>query len=421
MDLAHKLKSITDETLRLMAIVEIGKLLNSTLDLDRILSIILDTAIKNLSADRGTVYLMDYEKKELWSKVLQGDNIVEVRLPLGQGIAGHVAETGKKVMLRDVYKDPRFNPDFDRRTGYRTRTMLCMPMKNRNDQLIGVFQILNKKDGYFTLDDVKFLDTLSVDACIAIENARLHEASLEKERMEKELEVAATIQKMILPKEIPQIPGYDIAGLNVPSRQVGGDYYDVVYLPDGRVALVVADVSGKSIPGALLVSTLQASLRAYLEAPFDLARLVAKLNSIILTNSTTDKFITFFIGILDPPTGKFTTVNAGHNPPILVRRNQVSHMKQGGIPLGMVEFNGYVSEEHALAGGDVVIMFTDGVTEAANPDDEFYDDDRLERCSTSHADAGAAEIRTAIFDDLQKFVRGAEQSDDITLLVLKVK
>lgn len=420
MDLAQKLKSITDETLRLIAIVEIGKLLNSTLELNRILSIILDTAVQNLNADRGTVYLVDHEKKELWSKVLQGDNIVEVRLPIGQGIAGYVAESGKRVMLRDVYKDPRFNAAFDRKTGYRTKTMLCTPMRNRNDELIGVFQILNKHDGYFTLDDVKFLDTLSVDACIALENARLHEEALEKQKMEKELEVAATIQKMILPKKIPQIPACEIAGLNVPSKQVGGDYYDVVYLPDGRIALVIADVSGKSVPGALLVSTLQASLRAYLESPFELARLVTKLNSIILANSTTDKFITFFIGIFDPTSKLWTTLNAGHNPPLLCRGGAVNHFKAGGIPLGMVEFNGYVSQEHQLESGDVVVMFTDGVTEAADPDDEFYDDHRLEACVLKNQHLSAEALKDAMVTDLRNFVKGAEQSDDITVLVLKV-
>ncbi|MBL7960579.1 SpoIIE family protein phosphatase, partial [bacterium] len=378
MDLSKKLKNITDETIRLMAIVEIGKLLNSTLDLNKILEIILDTAIKNLNADRGTVYLIDHEKKQLWSKVLQGDSIVEVRLALGQGIAGFVAQTGKKIILKDAYKDPRFNPDFDKKTGYVTKSILCMPMKNRKGQMIGVFQILNKKTGFFNVDDTKFLDTLSVDACIAIENARLYEEAIEKERMEKELEVAATIQEMIIPKEIVQQEGYEIAGFNVPSKQVGGDFYDVVYLPNGNTALIIADVSGKSIPGALLVSTLQASLRAYLESDFELEKLVTKLNRIILKNSTADKYITFFIGILDPQTHTLKSVNAGHNPPLICRSGAIKKLTVGGIPLGMYPYDQYESEETQLGSNDVVVMFTDGVTEAADKDDEFYDDSRLE-------------------------------------------
>ncbi len=420
MDLARKLKAVTDEALRLMAIVEVGKLLNSTLDLDRVLGIILDTAVKNLDADRGTVYLIDHQKGELWSKVLQGENIVEIRLPLGQGIAGYVGQTGKRLMLKDAYKDSRFNPEFDKRTGYRTRTVLCTPMKDRNGRMIGVFQIFNKKEGYFSLDDVKFLDTLSVDACIAIENARLHEEALEKQRMEKELEVAAAIQQMILPKTIEQVDGCRIDGMNIPSRQVGGDYYDVIHLPGGEIALVIADVSGKSVSGALLVSILQASLRAYLEGTFDLARLVAKLNKTILKNSTSDKFITFFIAVYNPSTRALRSVNAGHNPPLLRRGRQLIKVEGGGIPLGMIEFEGYSCVEQTLEKGDTLVMFTDGVTEAANPEDEFYGDQRLEQLVMEHGNKAPSELKRLIHKDVERYVNGAEQSDDVTLLVLSV-
>ncbi|MBL7994377.1 SpoIIE family protein phosphatase, partial [bacterium] len=368
-----------------------------------------------------TVYLIDHEKKQLWSKVLQGDSIVEVRLALGQGIAGFVAQTGKKIILKDAYKDPRFNPDFDKKTGYVTKSILCMPMKNRNGQMIGVFQILNKKAGYFNVDDTKFLDTLSVDACIAIENARLYEEAIEKERMEKELEVAATIQEMIIPKEIVQQEGYEIAGFNVPSKQVGGDFYDVVHLPNGHIALIIADVSGKSIPGALLVSTLQASLRAYLESDFDLKRLVTKLNQIILKNSTEDKYITFFIAILDPKSHTLTSVNAGHNPPLICRSGTIKKLTVGGIPLGMYPYDQYESEKTQLGPNDVVVMFTDGVTEAADKDDEFYDDNRLEQCVLKNAQLHADKLKQVIFDDVKEFVGEAEQSDDITMLLLRKK
>lgn len=421
MNLSKKLKNITDETIRLMAIVEIGKLLNSTLDLNKILEIILDTAIKNLNADRGTVYLIDHEKKQLWSKVLQGESIVEVRLALGQGIAGFVAQTGKKVILKDAYKDDRFNPEFDKKTGYVTKSILCMPMKNRKGEMIGVFQIINRKNGFFNQDDVKFLDTLSVDACIAIENARLYEEAIEKERMEKELEVAATIQKMIIPKEIVQSEGYEISGFNVPSKQVGGDFYDVVHLPNGQIALIIADVSGKSIPGALLVSILQASLRAYLESDFELKKLVTKLNQIILKNSTEDKYITFFIAILDPKTGVLKSVNAGHNPPLLCRNGQLKKLHVGGIPLGMYPFDQFEAEETLLEPNDILVMFTDGITEAADKNDEFYDDARLEKCVLKHAALHADKLKQVIYEDVKKFVGEAEQSDDITMLLLKKK
>lgn len=419
MNLAEKLHQVTEEAVRLMAIVEVGKLLNSTLDLDKILRIILETAIQNLNADRGTLYLIDRDKSELWSKVLQGEDLVEVRLPIGHGIAGYVAQTGKRLMLKDVYKDPRFNPEYDKKTGYRTQTMLCTPMKNRNNQMIGVFQIINKKDGYFTMEDVDFLDTLSVDACIAIENARLVKEALEKERIEKELEVAATIQNMIIPKSLPEIPGYQIAGLYDPSRQVGGDFYDTIPLIDGRMALVIADVSGKSVSGALLVSTLQASLHAYLESEIGLKELVIKLNRIILKNSTYDKYITFFIGLLDPKLHTFEFINAGHNPPLLYRNGNLNQLKTGGVPLGMVEFDDYQSETLKLEANDLLVMFTDGVTEAENIHEDFFGDEALEDLIRLHAREPVSSLTSKIYSAVKAHVGVAEQSDDITLLVLK--
>ena len=419
MDLAEKLRQVTDEAIRLMAIVEVGKLLNSTLDLDKVLNIILDTAIKNLDADRGTLYLIDREKNELWSKVLQGENLIDVRLPIGHGIAGHVAQTGKRVILKDVYKDERFNPEFDKKTGYRTKTMLCTPMKNRENQMIGVFQIINKKTDFFTLDDVHFLDTLSVDACIAIENARLVQEALEKQKIEKELEVAATIQNMIIPKELPAIPGYQIAGKNDPSKQVGGDFYDVIPLKDGKFALIIADVSGKSVSGALLVSTLQASLHAYLESDITITDLVRKLNRIILKNSTTEKYITFFISILDPARNTLETLNAGHNPPLLHRNGTLIKLKTGGVPLGMVEFDDFQSETVQLQPGDAVVMFTDGVTEAENEAEDFFSDERLEETVLQCAHEDADAINQRIYSDVKTFEGDAEQADDITLLILK--
>ena len=184
------MKKSNRRTNRLLELVKIRKLLNSTLRLEKILQIILETATNNLNADRGTVYLIDYKTKELWSKVLQGDIKVEIRLPIGKGIAGHVAKTGKKVILKDAYKDPRFNREVDKQTGYHTKTMLCTPMKDRKGKKIGVIQIVNKLNGYFSQEDIKFLDLLSLDACLAIENARLFKEALEKESIEKELEVA---------------------------------------------------------------------------------------------------------------------------------------------------------------------------------------------------------------------------------------
>ncbi len=178
---------------KLHRLIEASKIVNSTLDLDKLLGLILDAAVKSIEADRGTVFLVDDIKKELWSKVLQGDNMVEIRLPVGKGIAGYVAETGETINIPDAYSDPRFNPEVDKRTGYRTRNVLCMPMKNKDGKIIGVFQLLNKKDGVFTTDDEQFIDAFSAHASVAIENARMAQEMVSNERLSAVGRMASTI------------------------------------------------------------------------------------------------------------------------------------------------------------------------------------------------------------------------------------
>ncbi|MBI3111668.1 MAG: GAF domain-containing protein [Ignavibacteriales bacterium] len=178
---------------KLQQLIEASKIVNSTLDLDKLLGLILDAAVKSIEADRGTLFLVDDIKKELWSKVLQGDNMVEIRLPVGKGIAGYVAETGQTINIPDAYSDPRFNPEVDKRTGYRTRNVLCMPMKNKDGKIIGVFQLLNKNEGVFTRDDEQFIDAFSAHASVALENARLAQEMVSNERLSAVGRMASTI------------------------------------------------------------------------------------------------------------------------------------------------------------------------------------------------------------------------------------
>lgn len=185
--------SIEARMMRLHKLTEASKSINSTLDLDQLLSRILEAATSSLDADRGTVYLLDDIKKELWSKVLQGDNMAEIRLPLGKGIAGVVGEKGEVINIPDCYADPRFNPDFDKRTGYKTNSMLCMPMRNKDGKIVGVFQLLNKKGGIFTADDVEFIDALSSHASVAIDNARIAQEMVQSERLSSVGRMASTI------------------------------------------------------------------------------------------------------------------------------------------------------------------------------------------------------------------------------------
>lgn len=406
---------------RLESLINASKILNTTLDLDKLLALILDLAIKNLKAARGTIYLIDHTRQELWSKVLQGKDLVEIRLPIGTGISGHVAKTGKTVNLKDAWKDKRFFSGFDLRTGFQTRTMLCMPMRDRKGKIIGVFQILNKHSGAFAKEDENFLEAFSVHAALAIENARLHQDIVEKEKIEKELEIAGTIQRKLLPKELPKLSGYEIDAVARPTRLVGGDYYDVIPLKNGKTALVIADVSGKGVPAALLVSTLHASLHAYIEAVSDLSHLAARLNGVVHENTEAERYITLFMGILDPGSGSLTYVNAGHCFPFFLRSDDssISSLAATGLPLGMFEGVSYETGTVALKPSDVLVLYTDGVTEAMNRAFEEYGEDRFRQLMTHSRNQNASAFLGSVVADVDRFVSGEQQSDDLTMMVLK--
>ena len=287
------------------------------------------------------------------------------------------------------------------------------------------FEILDKESrtGIQAFDgtDRLLLDALSRQVQASLENRFLLKQSLEKQRMEQDIAVAASIQQRILPSALPEITGYSLAGINIPSKSVGGDYYDCIPLRDGRYLLVIADVSGKGIPAALLVSSLHAYLSAYLESAFSLVDIAVRLNTAIHHASTDDKFITAFFGLLDPASGAVECVNAGHNT-IYCRRadGEVVDLCKGGIPLGMLDLGlPYESEQISLATGDRLLLYTDGIPEAQNGAQELYDTHHpLRDYFASHIPATAGPFIDALMEHVRSFVGDAPQADDITALYL---
>ena len=407
---------------RLESLIDASKHLNTTFDLEKLLSIILHLATKNLNAERGTIYLIDEKTKELWSKVLKGGGgLVEIRLPIGTGISGTVAETGETINLKDASKDSRFYSGFDKRSGFKTKTMLCMPMKNRHDKIIGVFQIINKRRGAFDNEDELFLKAFSEHAALAVENARLYRTSMESERVQKELQIAGEIQQRLLPKEILPIPHYEIAAVAQPCTSVGGDFYDIISLGNNRYVFVMADVTGKGVPAALLVSTLHASLRAYIQLDTSLSALTTKLNNLVFENSPSERFITFFIMMLDCETHTITYVNAGHNFPYLfhLQSGEIVELEAGGLPLGMLGNMNYESKQISLGHADVLALYTDGVTEAMDKSKQQYSEERLKQIIRNSVIKPAHQIKDDILEDVRIFIGEEPPSDDLTLLVLK--
>jgi sigma-B regulation protein RsbU (phosphoserine phosphatase) len=273
----------------------------------------------------------------------------------------------------------------------------------------------------FDETDQLLLDALARQVHASLENRYLHAQALEKQKIEQDLAVAASIQQRILPTDLPVIEGYDIAGINIPSKAVGGDYYDCIALPDGRVALVIADVSGKGIPAALLVSSLHAYLSAYIETGIPLRELAGRLNRVIGHASTEDKFITAFLGVLTPGTGEFESLNAGHTSTFVIRTdNTVQELSAGGIPFGMLDMDfPFQTEIVTLQSGDRLLLYTDGVTEAMNEKGDLFDQAvPIKDFASQHKPSGAGNFIHELIGQIKRFTGTAEQNDDITALYL---
>lgn len=269
--------------------------------------------------------------------------------------------------------------------------------------------------------DEMLLQAVSRQVNASLENEYLLGQSLQKERIEKELALAASIQQKIIPIELPIIPGYELAGINIPSREVGGDYYDCFDLGEGKYALIIADVAGKGISAALLVNTLNAALYSYLEFNLPLTDLADKLNKLIYKSSPPDKYITFFIAVLESKTGKLDILNAGHNPALLLRKDgTLEQIEAGGIGLGMLDLGiPYSGQNLTINSGDKLFLYTDGIPEAMNNKEEEYSDERMIDFFKQNSGLLTDEFIRSIVEDVKSHVGEAEQSDDITSMILK--
>ncbi len=298
---------------------------------------------------------------------------------------------------------------------------VVVPMQIQGDSrgLILLGEKLNREP--FSQADLELLFSLGNIAIISLENARLFQEAIEKQRLEDELLIAREIQKGLLPSVLPTIPGFEIAATNISSKQVGGDYYDVIGLAGGRQIIAIGDVSGKGSPAALLMANLQAAIRALVPLDLSLSELTARVNDLMCANTGGNKFVTFFWGVLDPAVRTLTYVNAGHNYPYLVHGDgRMDRLDRGGMILGVLKgFEPYEQAMVQLQPGDLLVLFTDGVSEAMSKEGEEYGEERLERLLSEHRGSAAQAVLEAIHHDVLGFTRGAQQSDDITLMVVK--
>lgn len=408
---------------QLSLLFEATRLLNSTLDLAELLELILKIARTEVKADRGSVFLVDQEHNELWSIVASGLDRQEIRVPTGQGIAGRVAQTGEAINVEDAYSLDFMDRSFDQKFGYRTKSLLCLPIRHRTGEIVGVIELLNQTtEGRFTREHEEFLSKLSGHMAMALENARLHRDALEKQRMEKELALARTIQRSLLPEAPPVVPGYEIAVLNEPCFEVGGDYYDFLNLGPQTLLLVIADVEGKGVSSALVMSNLQATLRALIMHLHSLEVLALSLNEMIYNDTKSEKFLSIFLGLVDTRRKGLHYINAGHVPPLLIdgATGNFRTLDEGGTVVGLFPHSEYNRGTARLKPGDVLVLCTDGILEADNANDEEYGQERLAACVAAHRTMPAQGIVDAVLADVNQFSRTGLHIDDKVFMVLKV-
>lgn len=411
-------RALGAEVERLRALVEASKLINSSIEPSVLFSSIVSLARDQLGVERGTLYFVDEAKGEIWARIPTEGDVSEIRLPMGKGIAGTVAATGEMVLLDDAWEDPRFDPTIDRRSGFRTRSMLCVPIRNRDGKVVGVLQLLNKRSGTFGEADLEFLASVSDHVAIGMENATLHLSLLEKDRMQRELALGQEIQRRLFPAPPAGVAGTEIAATSVACFEVSGDSYDFLALPSGDLGLAIGDVSGKGVAAALVMSSLQAALRV--AAPLDEspARLAARLDRLIRDMAGGRKYVTFFFACYSPATGRLRYVNAGHNPPLIVQDGCVVPLTGTGAPIGLLPNGSWTEAEAWVPPGATLLLYTDGLTEASSPDEEEYGAARFTALASTLAGRPAAEVVEGLLDGVSAFEAGSPPADDKTLVVL---
>ncbi|MHB8843269.1 MAG: PP2C family protein-serine/threonine phosphatase [Nitrospirota bacterium] len=406
---------------RLRTLIEVNEMISSSLEIDRILENVMTISKKVMNADASSLMRVDEKTNELIYQVAQGtvgeQLKKEVRLKMGQGIAGTVAQEGTPLLLEDAYTHPKFFRGNDDATGYRTKSMITVPLKVGN-RVTGVAQVINRLDGKpFDKDDLELFLALSSMAAIALENARMHMQILEKQRLVKDMEFARTVQESFLPQKTPDVQSYRFSAHYTPALEVGGDFYDFIHLDKNRTGIVIGDVSGKGVPAALYMAKLGSDMRTLAFTEPSPAAALMKLNDLLAERSRRGMFATLLYLELDAASGSMILSNAGHLPPIIKKADGslVKIASAGGAPLGMVAGMQYGQEAVKLERGDTVILYTDGIVEAMNAREELYGYERFEallKRSSSHPGG----LKDAIVGDVNRFTGLSAQHDDMTLV-----
>ncbi|MDY6913806.1 MAG: GAF domain-containing SpoIIE family protein phosphatase [Planctomycetota bacterium] len=406
----------------LQKVLDITRLMAATVQLDELLGHIIDRSMELLDAERASLFLYEPASQELVSRIAAG--VEEIRFPADRGVASAAVQTGQTINIPDAYADSRFNPDIDRKTGFRTRNILSVPLRDYEDQLVGVLQVLNKRSGNFNEYDVNLAETLGAQAGVSLQRARLITHYIQKQEMERAMKMARDIQRGLLPGESPHICGFDVTGFCRPADDTGGDTYDFLPLPDGRWMLVVADASGHGIGPALVIAETRAMLRAISLQGRDVGIVLDGVNNLLTDDLADGRFVTCFLGLLDPLAASLTYAAAGHGPMLFYDRKQdnFTQVPASAMPLGiMTEVDYSEVAGHTFQPGDFTVVTTDGFFEAMNTASEEFGIERMMELLRRDRDLAAEKMIGNLLRAVAEFTAGEPQKDDLTAIVIRRK
>ncbi len=422
----HTTQPLVEENQRLKRAVEELSILNdlaraigASVNSQDIMHTIIHRSLRAINAEQGVITLVDPEANSPMKTLVRtmASSAQNPRYHFNQSLLGWMHLNKRPITINDPANDARFRGvQWDASI----RSLLCVPMMIKSE-LKGVLTVYNKKDGkQFSDEDQRLLAIIAAQSAQVVENARLYESEQALMRMKEEIRLAARIQTDLLPSTAPVIEGYDVAGKSVPAQVVGGDYFDFIPTDDHRIAVCLADVSGKGLPASLLMANVQATLRGQTLLNVSPKVSVQRANKLLFQSTSAEKFVTLFYAILDPKLHQLAFANAGHdNPFLLAADGSTRRLKTGGLVLSIMEDFPFEEETVDLGRGDLLVIYSDGITEATNTSEVQFGEERLANVIREHREESASGLVECIIKEVKAHAGGMAQADDMTLVVVK--
>ena len=411
-------EALNRNDLELELLQETGDLLAMSMGLQEVLAAIVEALKKLITFDAVGIFILDPNQEQIEEIFSFGYRITTTKEMLsvkaGRGLVGWVIANGEPLIVSDVHTDPRYIA-----SRKRTRSELVIPLFS-GGEVIGAFNIESNYPQAFTASDLDIVWSFANQAAVSVVRARLFDEAIEQHKLKDELHIAKRIQESFLPDEFPAIPGFDLDAVNISSTEVGGDYYDFVPIVENQIGVAIADVAGHGVPAALIMASFRASLLAEIRNNYAIRTIMKKVNNLICESVKRGEFVTAVYGVLDTRNHVFTFANAGHNPPLLLRKSgKVEPLREGGLTLGILPDRDYEERPIYIDSGDILILYTDGITEAANSRDELFGTERLVALVKEHRDLPARQMRERIMEAVLSYRSEDSPHDDLTLMLIK--